>query len=87
MARQDCSFDSFLKKVVARDSHPIYFSFLSTSRLLKILFIDSLITGSIFGICCVLSETKLKSIFSSWKSIVTWVGVIIATSLLKSMKF
>ena len=86
MARQDCSFDSFLKKVVARDSHPIYFSFLSTYRLLKILFVDSIITGSIFGICCILSETKIKSVFSSWNSLIAWVGVLVTTSLLKSMK-
>jgi hypothetical protein len=87
MAHSDKSFDSFLKKVVIRDSHPIFFSFLSRRKLLKIILIDSLITGSIFGIYSVLTETKIKNLMSSWKALATWVIVAFGTSVLNSMKY
>ena len=87
MATQGNSFDSFLKHVIAKDSHPIYYSFLPRSRIFKILLVDSLLTGSIFGLYSIITQAEPKSIFSSWKFLIGWFSTLVSISFLKSLRY
>lgn len=85
MAKINNSFDEFLKKVIARDSHPIYNSFLSKARIYKIFLIDSIIAGSLFGLYALFIEMKFKPLTKSLKLGVSYAALALLPLFLSSL--
>lgn len=86
MEIQRKDFDEFLKKVIARDSHPIGQSLLTKQRIMKIFLIDSMISGVLFGMFTIISEIRVKEVIKSWKLSGFYLILMLSTSLISSLQ-